>query len=82
MPVFNRGLDPLTDPPHCGHGRMIRVAGFSKKSQRYFASFNCPTNEPLCLPQWVNADAIISEALRVWRGFEADLGDSATLADV
>ena len=66
--AFTRGLDPLTDPPHCGHGRMVRVAGFSRRSQRYFASFNCPASEPMCSPQWVNADAIINEALRVWRG--------------
>ncbi len=70
--AFSRGLDPLTDPPHCGHGRMIRVTGYSKRSGKHWASFMCPTEAAMCPPQWVDADSIIKEALRVWRGFEAE----------
>jgi hypothetical protein len=73
---FSRGLDPLADPPNCGHGRMVRVTGYSKRSGRYFASFMCPTEQPLCTPVWVNVDTIITEALSVWRGFDADAEDS------
>jgi hypothetical protein len=70
--TFRRGLDPLTDPPRCDHGRMVRTTGYSKARRAYWAAFMCATKQPMCPPRWVDVDAIISEALGIWRGFVAD----------